>query len=118
MAASSSTISTVPGDHVSSRALSRRLIIVSGIYDLPEHREFHGERGALSGCAVHVNFAGMFLDDAVRHREPQPRTAGIAALGLLVLGGEERIVNAMNVLLRNTTAGVGHSDAHVVAVAR
>ena len=52
------------------------------------------------GRALHADLAGMFLDDAVGHRQSQPGSPGVAGLGL-VLGGEEWIVDAMDVFLRN-----------------
>src|SRR5271157_6053844 len=116
MAASSSMISTEPRAPVCSRPVSMRLIMASGIDDLPHHGEFHGERRAVARRALDVDLAGVFLNDAVGHRQPQPGTAGIAGLGLR-LGGEERVVDAMNVFLRDAAARVRYGHAHVVPVA-
>src|SRR3974390_674047 len=117
MADSSSTMSTVPSEDVSSGMLVKRLSAVSGIDHLAQHGEFHGERGALAGRAIDVNLARMLLNDAVGHRQAQPCASAVAAAGLLALGGEERIVDAVNVFLRDAATSVGHGDAHVVSVA-
>src|SRR5271169_4448724 len=117
MAASSSMISTEPIELVSSRPVAVRLMVASGIDDLSYHREFHGERCALSRRTLYVDLSGVFLNDAVGYRQPQAGAAGMAGLGF-GLGGEKRIVDAMNVFLRDAAAGVRHRDADVVPVAR
>src|ERR1035438_4531328 len=116
MAASSSMMSTEPSETVSSRSAAGRVTMASGIDDLSDHGEFHGEGCALARRAFHVDFASVFLDDSVSHRQTQPGSAGVAGLGL-GLGGEEGIVDAMNVFLGNAASGVCHRDADVMAVA-
>src|SRR5271167_2801340 len=101
----------------SSRPGTMRLIAASGIDYLPHHGELHRERRSPAGCAVHVDLPGMFLNDAVGHREPQPGATTVAGLcRRLVLGGKEWIVDATDVFLGDTRAGVGNDDSHVVAV--
>src|SRR5271157_1829073 len=107
MAASSSTIRIDPSEENSSRPGTVRLRAVSGIDCLPHQGEFHDEGGAHPGLAVHADFSGVLLNDAVGHGKTQPGAAAVAGLGLrLVLGSEKWIVDAMNVFLRNARAGV------------
>src|SRR5580765_7342344 len=107
MADSSSIIRIAPIELVSSRLPADRLIMASGIDDLSDHRKFHGERRAGSRRAVHTNLAGVLLDDAVGHGQAQSGASAVAGLRF-VLGGEERIVDAVNVLLSNSASGVAH----------
>src|ERR1035441_9745635 len=109
-------MSTVPRDTVSSRAAMGRVKMASGIDDLSYHWEFHDEGRALARRTLHVDLACMLLDDPVGHRKPQPGAAAVPGLGL-VLGGEERIVDAMNVFLGDATSGVRHRDLDVVSIA-
>src|SRR5271165_1878959 len=107
MAASSSMIKTEPGEENSPRPGVIRLTTASGIDRLPYHGEFHGERRASAGLAVHADLPGMFLNNAVGHGKSQPGAAALAGLGRgLVLGGEEWIVDAVNMFLRDTRTGV------------
>ena len=53
----------------------------------------------------------MLLDDAVSDGQAQARAALLALLRS-GLGGEERIVDALNVFLRDSAAGVGDAHAH------
>src|ERR1700692_2394547 len=115
MAASSSTISTEPGNAKSSRPIAVRPTATSGIDRLSHHGKLHNECRAATRRAIDANLAGMCLDDAVGHRQSQACAAAVSCLGL-VLGGEKRIVNAMNMFLRNSGAGVGHRHLHVMAV--
>ncbi len=94
IAASSSMISTEPGDADSSRPAMARLTAASGIDCLSNHGKFHDECCALAGLAVDADLAGVFLNDAVGNGKAQPGSAAVPGLGL-VLGGEERIVDAM-----------------------
>src|SRR5580704_14420379 len=116
MAASSSTIRIEPGETKSSRPEDMRLMVASGTDGLSHQGELHGEGRALSGRALDANFSGVLLDDAVSDRKPQPGAATVAGLGF-VLGGEERIVDAGDVFLRDARAGVGDLYLHVVPVA-
>src|SRR5215469_3616897 len=116
MAASSSMMSTVPMENDSSRPAAYRLIIASGIDDLSDHGEFHGEGCAVAGRAVDVDLAGMLLNDAVGHGKTQTGATAVSALGL-ALRGEERIIDAVDVLLRNAAARIRDDDTHIVTVA-
>ena len=60
------------------------------------------------------NLAGMLLDDSVGHRQSQS-CAPLPSRGA-VLGGEEWIVDALNVFLRDAAAGVGNDHSHAIAV--
>src|SRR5690242_16142003 len=92
-----------------SWALGGRETTTSDIDRLSNHWEFHEKLRALSGLAFDANLSRVLLDDAVGHREAK---AGAAAVALLrpVLGGEERIVDPVNVFRRNAVAGISHSD--------
>ena len=57
-------------------------------------------------CALDMNFAGVLLNDAVGNRESEPGAAPVAGPGG-GLGGEERIVDALEVLGSDAAAGVG-----------
>src|SRR5580692_12370838 len=76
---------------------------------LPDQREIQGEGGAFARAALHANVARVFLDDAVGDREPKTGAA-ILAFGGCGLGSEKWIVDALNVFLCDTRAGIG--DAH------
>src|SRR5580700_3228091 len=69
----------------------------------------------VKGCtgadrALHVNFSGVLLDDAVADREAQ---TGATLVARDVLGGEEGIVDALEVLGRDAGAGIGNHSLHV-----
>ena len=66
----------------------------------------------MKGCAGadgahNMNLAGVLLDDAVGDREAESRATAIAGLGC-GLGGEKRIVDALQMLGRDARAGVCH----------
>src|SRR5215471_1343393 len=87
----------------------------SDIDSLPHQREVEIESCALLGRALDANLASVLLNDAVGDGKPQP---GAPALAILrrSLGGEKRVVNALNVLLRNAFSGIGNHHAHTTAV--
>src|SRR5260370_10418922 len=62
------------------------------------------EGGAFAGRRTHINLSGMFLDDAVTHRETETGPAAAR------FGGEERGKDAMNMFAGNAAAGVRHFD--------
>jgi hypothetical protein len=68
MAASSSMISTEPaaGSDVSVE-FCRTMTAASDIDSLPGQWKIEVERSAFATPALHANFAGMFLNDAVGH---------------------------------------------------
>ena len=83
---------------------------LSGGYRLPcragdGQRKFHTERGAAAAPVGDFDRAAMLLNDTVGHRKSQ---AGAFARAL---GGEERIVDAVQILRRDAVAGVGDFDA-------
>src|SRR5207249_4189101 len=68
-------------------------------------RKIHAEGGAAPAPVGNFDGTAMLLDDAVAHRKAE---TGAFARGL---GGEERIVDAMQVLGRNALSGVGDFDS-------
>src|SRR5580698_4324089 len=103
MAASSSMINTEPADERVSFT-GREITAASDIDCLPGKRKIEIEPRAFARAALHSNLSRMFLDDAVTHRQTQPCAPWLAFARCL--GGEEGVVNAMDVLLRNPRAGV------------
>src|SRR6516162_4768248 len=114
MAASSSMISIEAAAN-SSRPEVMRLITASGIDRLPHHREFHSECCALTRATLYPDLAGVLLDDAVGHRQPKSGAAGVSRAGF-ALGGKKRIVDAMNVLLRDPRTRIRNYHFNVVTV--
>src|SRR5579859_8070350 len=104
MAASSSIINTEPIDErVSLRG--REITAASDIYSLSSQREIEIEARAFAGMALHPNLARVFLNNSITHRQAE---AGSARLSFpQCFSGEEGVVDAMDVLLRNPCAGVG-----------
>src|SRR5689334_19860864 len=100
-----------------TRTLPRLEGEVSGcIYRLPNRagcseREFQMERGAAVAPIEHFDRTAMLLNDTVGHRKSE--TGALARR----LGGEEGIVDAVNVLRSNAGSCIGHFyfDAHAVA---
>src|SRR3954469_6963565 len=92
-----------------------RVSATSDIYRLSQHGEFHMEAGALAWLALDANLASVFLDDAVRNGEPQPSATAPALRGT-TLGGEEWIVDAMDVPGRDAAAGITHLDVNGAAI--
>src|SRR5579875_174056 len=115
MAASSSTINTEPTEAGLSPPSSLRLATTSSTDCLSDQRKFHDEGGAAAGGAVHADFAGVLLDDAIGDGKTQPGAAAVAGCRL-AFGGEERIVDTMDVLLGNAAAGVRNPHLHVMTV--
>ena len=60
--------------------------------------------------ALDMNFAGVFLNDAVGDQRPRPGAAPVTGLGG-GLGSKEGIVDALEVLGRDAAAGVGDCAA-------
>src|ERR1700678_557878 len=74
----------------------------------------------MKGCAradgaFNVNFAGMFLDDSIGNGKTEAGAAAIAWLGCR-LGGEEGIVDALEMFGRNALTGVCNQSGNVVWV--
>src|SRR5215472_18285877 len=96
------------GERVEPEAVLDAIISSSG-YRFPcraghGSRKFHAEGGAAAASVGHFNGTAMLLNDTVRHAQPE---AG-ALLG--ALGREEGIVNAVQVLGRDSVARVGDFD--------
>src|SRR5258708_19377981 len=87
----------------------------SDIDRLPYHWEMEVKGGALLGRAFNPNLARMLLNNAVGNRESK---AGATFLPFRdgALGGEKRIVNAMNMFLGNSRAAVRNRDADPVSI--
>ena len=62
------------------------------------------KRGACADRAFDMDFAGVLLNDAVADREAEAGAAFVAGQGL---GGEERIVDALEMLGSDAGTGVG-----------
>src|SRR5579871_496559 len=88
----------------------------SDMYRLPQQGELKVECCAGPRSAFNLNLAGMLLDNAVRDRQAQPCPATLTGLGH-VLGGEKRIVDALQMLRCDARAGVSH-DCFDVAVGK
>src|SRR5437016_364518 len=109
-------INTVPvDDEGTSLKLRRETMASSDIDSLPGHWEIQVKRSSFAGAALDANLSRMFLDNAVSNRKAQTCTAALAFPGGC-LRGEERIVDALNVLLGNTGAGVGNDDTDALPI--
>src|SRR5579862_6699092 len=73
----------------------------SGMDGIPRQRKLKMEGCAGAYGALNVDFSRVFLDDAVGHREAEPCAPLVSRLGR-VLGGKERIVDALQMLGGNT----------------
>ena len=62
--------------------------------------------------ALHMNFSGMFLNDSIRDGKTEARSAAVARFGR-GFGGEEGIVNALEMLGRDAGAGIGDKGLDV-----
>src|SRR5258706_7138027 len=92
---------------------------VSGMTCFPRaaNGEFQMEGSAFSGLALHADLPRVLLNDAVGYGESQSGTSSLAFLDG-VLSCEKWIVNAGNMFLRNTGAGVRDAHHHGVSVLR
>src|SRR5271169_6750074 len=122
ISASSSMMSTAPARPGVPFNRLREMTAASDIFclrrnSLPAQGKIQGESRSGPGLALHTNLAGMFLDDAVGDGKTEAGAAGLA-FARRSLGGEEGIVNALNVLGSNARSGVGHADADALAVER
>src|SRR5207247_8870539 len=115
MAASSSMINTVPEREGWASPGCRMMTTASDIDCLPHQREFEIESRAFAGMTFDPNFSRMLLNNAIRHRKSKSRTFALA-FARRGFSGEERVVNAMNVVLRYTAAGIGNNAAYPVAL--
>src|SRR5690242_19039808 len=76
----------------------------------PGRGELYVERSALSGRRAHINLSRMFLDNAVTYRKPQSSAAAVG------FGREEGIKDAVDVLGRNSRAGIRDFHFHTAIV--
>src|SRR5579863_4858330 len=98
-----------------SPELGRTITAASDIYCLPRQREIQVERGAFPVAALLANLPRMLLDDSVGYGQAQPG-APCLAFPRRCFGGEEWIVDPVDVLLRNPGSGVGYHHAHTLAI--
>src|SRR5689334_3058688 len=70
---------------------------------LPYQRKFEEERGPASRLAVHLDLAGVLLDDAVGDGKSESSAAALSFAGG-VLRREKWIVDAADMLLRDAAA--------------
>src|SRR5260370_6519984 len=118
ISASSSMMSTAParpGDPGVPFNSEREITAVSDMERLPAQGEVESESCAGAGMTLHANLAGVFLDDAVGDGKTEAGAAGLA-FARRGLGGEEGIVDALDVLGSNARSGVGHAHTDAVAV--
>src|SRR5580692_1790954 len=111
-------INTVPAvGSEPSPELCRVITAASDIDSLLGQGKIEVERRTFAGPALHSNFPGVFLNNSVGHRQPESSAAGLA-FARRRLGGEERIVNPVHVLLRNAAARIRNHYADAVAIRR
>src|SRR5438874_3298951 len=119
MDSSSSTIrieAGAPGTAASGLFASITASDMHGLSRLDlHHGKFEMERGAFAGLAFHADLSCMLLNDAVGDGESQASTPLIPG-AVRSLGGEERVVDAINMFLRDAAAGIPHHDVHAIAV--
>src|ERR1039458_1648107 len=112
MSASSSTTRMLP---LVPLALAGELVISSGIHRDPcggaGYRQLQTEAGAAIRPVDHFDRSAMLLNNTVGHRKAEARAF------LRSLGGEKRIVDAVQVLGCDPMARIGHFHLHAPAVA-
>src|ERR1035438_7054403 len=100
----STSSSTTRMSPLVSDGLNGVSVISSGAYRLPRggcnlgERQFDAELGAPAGAVGNLDGTAMLLNDPISHRQPQ---ASALARGL---GGEERVVDAVQVAERHPAA--------------
>src|ERR1035438_10032683 len=113
----STSSSTTRMSPLVSDGLNGVSVISSGAYRLPRggcnlgERQFDAELGAPAGAVGNLDGTAMLLNDPISHRQPQ---ASALARGL---GGEERVVDAVQVLGVYAVSAVGPFDAELGAPA-
>src|ERR1035441_1496375 len=78
----------------------------SGMNGIPQQGKLEMKGCAGADGALDMDLAGVFLDDAVGDGEAEAGAAPVARLGHC-FGGEERIVDALEILGSDAGAGVG-----------
>src|ERR1700751_4606180 len=86
--------------------------VASDMRGFPQHRKFKIERGSGAQVACYVYLPGVFLDNAVCDGKTEARSTSLSLYGR-GLGGEERIVDPLQMFRRDTRAGIGDGDADV-----
>src|SRR5580698_2090659 len=90
------------------------IVVSSGIYRGPcgsqGYRQLQTETCAAVRAVGNFDRAAMLLNDTVGHREPEARAF------MRALGGEERIVDAAQVLRRDSMAGIRYVYFHGGAI--
>src|ERR1035438_4232491 len=84
----------------------------SGMNGIPQQGKLELKGCAGADGAFDMNFAGVLLDDAVGDGKSQAGAAAVAGFGG-GLGGEKRIVYALEVLRFDATAGVGNQRGEI-----
>src|ERR1044071_4687932 len=114
MPASSSIIRMEPALPASVRG---RVKTAASDIDCLSHGKFQLELGPLPGLRIHADLACVFLNDSVSYGEAQARATRLP-LTRDVLGGEEGIVNLVDMFRRNARAAVTDIYLHAVTIGR
>src|SRR5450432_3763267 len=112
MATSSSIIRTEPPLPWSVRG---RVKTAASDIDCLSHGKLQLELGSLARLGVHADLACMLLNDSVGDGQAQARATRLA-LTRGVFGGEERVINPVDVLRRDAAAAVTDVDLHGITV--
>src|ERR1700748_3103762 len=108
MAASSSMIRMRAAGSVETLALlCGTRMPASDMRGFPCHGEFEVESSAAANLALDLDLAGVFLDNAVAHSQPQS-CAPALTLAHRQLGSEEGVIDALHVFQRNARARIGN----------
>src|SRR5205807_3335307 len=112
---SSSMIRMHPCEEEGPSVKCRGMTAASDIDRLSQQREIQIESCSFFRGTLDANLAGVLLNDPVCDRQTE---AGATFLTILRcgLGGEEGIVNALDVLLCDSAAGIRNHYAHAIAV--
>src|SRR5438105_6148999 len=114
MADSSSTIRMAPAPLRADRPALLLRTAVSGIdvhrLPRPDHGKFQMKSGSRARPAFDRDLARVLLDDPVGYRKPQSRPAPLPLFG--TFGSKKRIVDALDMLLRDPRTCVRNCDIH------
>src|SRR5207248_7061013 len=96
--------------------LGRARTAVLDIDGLPDHWKFEVEGGSNSTFAFYADFPSMLLDNSVCNRQSEASSAMLPFTNH-GLGSKERIVNTVDVFLRDSASGIAdcNCDSHPVA---
>src|SRR5579872_5675425 len=116
MAASSSIISTEPMRANSGSSAPRRVMTAaSDMHSLLHQRKVQVERRAFTGTALHSDFSRVLLNNSITHRQSQARAFALP-FARRRFGGEKRVINTLDVFLRDSASCVGDGDADAHAI--